>query len=161
MVDESGLDRDGDLDLDGGVFGEAGDGDGGAGVAAGLAIEFHEEIAGAVDYRGRVGEGGDGVDVAADVEKGLHAVERAERALDGGEDVERADLRGLAAGLDGVLAAHLADVGHLAVEARDDAREDERVAVYPMRHVAASGRGRGGQGETEGGEFGGDLGHER
>ena len=145
------------LEFNESVAGEAADANGGADVAAGFAEEREEEVAGAVDNLGRVGEAGDGVDVAVDGEDAADLVERAEVLLQDGELEEGAAAGGCVGFVNGFVETHGAGEDAVPGGLRDDTAEVDDAAGGFGRGVVAAGCGRGWQLEAEGGEGGVDV----
>src|SRR6266404_148670 len=96
------------IHLDGGIRGQGGDADGGAGMPALVAEGCDHQVGGAVEYLGAVEEVWRGIDEAAEPDHADHLVEIAERGLDLGQQIDAATLRRRVALFDGDAGAQLA-----------------------------------------------------
>src|SRR3954447_8145506 len=103
------------IHLDGGVRGQGGDADGGAGMPALIAEGCDHQVGSAVEHLGPVEEIGRGIDEAAEPDHANHLVEIAEGRLDLGQQVDATALRRGVALFDGDAGAQLALGNQLAL----------------------------------------------
>src|SRR4051812_16716374 len=80
------------VDFDGGIRGQRGDADRGAGMPALVAERRDHQVGGAVEYLGAVEEVGGGIDEPAEADDTDHLVEIAERGLDLRQQIDAATL---------------------------------------------------------------------
>src|SRR6266545_1560028 len=138
------------LDLDGNAEGQGGDADGGAGVAAGLAEHLAEQLAGAVDHLGVVGEAGLGGDEAGDLDHAADPAEVAQLGLERGQHVDGAHPGGGGALVDAqAVGAEPAGPLRLPADQRHLAGDVEQVAGADAGDVRGHRRGRLGQLDAE------------
>ena len=157
MKDGSVADFDYGVNLDAGVHGQGGGADGKAGVLAVVAENFDDDIAGAVDDLGLVGEFRRAIDEAAEFDETDNPVEIAfQRRARLGDDVERHNPGAGLTVFQGYRIAQRAIVMHLAIHERSLAGNPQQIAGAHIRGVAAHGVHGLRQGDAEFGKAGVD-----
>lgn len=126
-------------------------------MLAAVAEDVDDQVAGAVDDLGLVGEVRRRVDEAAELDAARHPVEVAAAGrLELGQDVDRDDARTGLAVLDGEGVAQLADMAQLAVLVRHLPGDEDQVAGHDPRHIVGRRGGGVWQFDAEFGEAGVD-----